>query len=149
MCLFKYREKRYGKALFVLIALVLVALAAGAVYGGVYAVLHMTHWAKFIIVSVAGVVALGLGGLGIFFLIFSTSMINSWKSVRDSNKSKGVANTRLCDHCGRVISKKAEFCEHCGEKQMTGLGLKECPNCKTKNSGAAAFCEKCGYDFKE
>lgn len=149
MCLFKYREKRYGKFLFRIMALVLVALAAGAVFGGVYAVMHMTHWAKYVIVVVAGIVGLALAGFGIFFLIFSTSMINSWKSVRDGNKSKGIANTRLCDKCGRVITKHAEFCEHCGEKQETGLGLKKCPNCKTKNSGPADFCEKCGYNFRE
>ncbi len=149
MCLFRYREKRYGKFLFVLIALVLIALGAGAIYGGVYAVLNMTHWSKYVIVSVAGILGLILAGFGIFFIIFSTSMINSWKSVRDGNKSKGVANVRLCDKCGRVITKKAEFCEHCGAKQQTGLGLKTCPNCNTKNSGPAQFCEKCGYEFKD
>ncbi len=149
MCLFKYREKRYGKFAFVLMALVMVALAGGAIYGGVYAVMHMTHWSRFVIVSLAGVVGLILGGLGIFFLIFSTSMINSWKSVRDGNKSKGLANGRLCDKCGRVISKVAEFCEHCGEKQDTGHGLKKCPKCKAKNSAAADFCEKCGHNFRE
>ena len=149
MCLFKYREKRYGKFLFVLIALVMLALAGGAVFGGVYAVMHMNHWAKYVIVVVAGIVGLMLLAMSVFMLIFSTSMINSWKSVRDGNKSKGLANGRLCDKCGRVITKKAEFCEHCGEKQETGLGLKACPNCKTKNSGAASFCEKCGYEFKD
>lgn len=149
MCLFKYREKRYGKFLFVTIALLILALAGGAIYGGVYAVMHMAHWAKYIIVSAAGVVGLILLAVSVFMLIFSTGMINSWQSVRDGNKSKGLANGRLCDKCGRVISKKAEFCEHCGEKQETGLGLKACPNCKTKNSGPAAFCEKCGHEFKD
>ena len=43
MSLFGYREKKYGKFVFVLIALILIALAVGAVYGGIYAVLHMTH----------------------------------------------------------------------------------------------------------
>ncbi len=149
MGLFSYREKRYGKFVFVLISLLILALAGGAIYGGVYAVLHMSHWSKYIIVSVASIVSLILAILGIFLILFSFSLISSSKSVRDGNKSKGIANVRLCDKCGKVITKKAEYCEHCGAKQQTGLGLKDCPNCKTKNSGAAAFCEKCGYEFKE
>ncbi len=149
MGLFKYKETRYGKFLFVLIALLLVALGGASIYGGVYAVLNMSHWTKYIIIVVASIVGLLLALFGIFLIIFSFSMINSWKSVRDGNKSKGVANTRLCDKCGRVITKKAEYCEHCGAKQQTGLGLKTCPQCKTKNSGNAQFCEKCGYEFKE
>lgn len=149
MGLFSYREKRYGKFWFVLIAIILIGLAVASVYGGVYAVLHMTHWAKYVIITIACIVALVLAGFGIFMILFSFSLINSWKSVRDGNKSKGVANTRLCDKCGRVITKNAEYCEHCGAKQQTGLGLKTCPECKTKNSGNAAFCEKCGHEFKE
>ena len=148
MCWFSYREKRYGKLLFVVIALAILALAGGAVYGGVYAVMHMTHWSKYLIVSVAGVVGLLLLAVSVFMLIFSTGMINTWQSVRDGNKSKGLANGRLCDKCGRVISKKAQYCEHCGETQEIGLGLKACPNCKTKNSGTAEFCEKCGHKFE-
>ena len=149
MSLFTYREKRYGKFTFILFALLLIALACASVYGGVYAVLNMAHWSKYIILVVACIVGLALVAFGLFLILFSFSMINSWKSVRDGNKSKGIANTRLCDKCGRVITKKAEYCEHCGAKQQTGLGLKDCPQCKTKNSGNAAFCEKCGYEFKE
>lgn len=148
MCLFKYREKRYGKLAFIIFALCVIALAGVAIWGGVYAVLNMSHWAKYVIVSVAGVVGFALLCFGVFLILFSFSLIWKNKSVRDVNKSKGVADVRLCDKCGRVITKKAEFCEHCGEKQQTGLGLKVCPECKTKNSGAAAFCEKCGYEFK-
>lgn len=148
MSLFGYREKKYGKFVFVLIALILIALAVGAVYGGIYAVLHMTHWAKYIIIVVASILGLALGLFGIFLILFSFSLIGTWKTVRDKNTT-GKSATRLCDKCGRVITKNAEFCEHCGAKQQTGLGLKTCPNCKTKNSGKAAFCEKCGYEFKE
>lgn len=149
MCLFKYREKRYGKLTFVLFALVLIALAAASIYGGIYAVIHMAHWSKYIIITVASIVGLGLGLFGIVLVALSFSMISSSKSVRDGNKAKGIAHTRLCDKCGKVITKHAEFCEHCGAKQQTGLGLKACPNCKTKNSGPAQFCEKCGYEFKD
>jgi len=148
MCLFKYREKRYGKLTFVLFALILIALAAASVYGGIYAVVHMAHWVKYVIVVVAGIVGLGLGGFGIVLVALSFSMIGSKQSVRDSNKAKGLANGRLCDMCGRVISKKAEFCEHCGGKQQSGLGMKDCPKCKTKNSALAEFCEKCGTKFE-
>ena len=148
MSIFKYREKKYGKITFVLVAIILVLLAAASVYGGIYAVIHMSNWSKYLIVVVAAVVGLFLGGFGIFMLALSFSMISQSKSVRDENSSKGISGTRLCDKCGRVISKKAEFCEHCGGKQESGLGLKECPNCKAKNSGAATFCEKCGTEFK-
>lgn len=148
MGLFKYREKRYGKLTFILFALILVALAAASVYGGIYAVIHMTHWAKYVIVVVASLVGLGLGCFGIFLVALSFSLINSKQSVRDGNSAKGVSNTRLCDMCGRVISKKAEFCEHCGGKQQSGLGMKDCPKCKTKNSALAEFCEKCGTKFE-
>ena len=124
------------------------ALAAASIYGGIYAVIHMTHWAKYIIVVVASIVGLGLGGFGLFLVSLSFSMINQSKSVRDGNKSIGISGTRLCDKCGRVISKKAEFCEHCGADLQSGTGMKDCPECKTKNSATAAFCEKCGYEFK-
>ena len=149
MCLFKYREKRYGKTALVLFSLILIALAVASAFGGVIAVIKMTHWAKYIIVSVAGVVALTLLGIGGYIFLFTFSMINSWKSVKDGNKSIGIKDIRLCDKCGRKISKKAEFCEHCGEKQNSGLGMKACPTCKTKNSALAKYCEKCGFEFKE
>lgn len=146
---FKYREKRYGKLTFILFAILLITLAAASVFGGVYAILKMAHWSKYVISIVAFVVALFLGLMGLFLFLMSFSLINKSKSVRDGNKSKGIADTRLCDKCGRVISKGAEFCEHCGSKQQTGLGMKTCPECKTKNSALAQFCEKCGTEFKE
>ncbi len=147
--MFKYRETRYGKTAFVLFAILLIALACGSVYGGVYAILHMTHWTKYLIMVIAGIVALALALFGLYLILFSFSMISSWKSVRDGNKSKGISGTRLCDKCGKVITKHAEYCEHCGAKQHGGLGLKTCPNCKTKNSAMASFCEKCGHEFKD
>lgn len=149
MCLFKYKEKRYGKLTLRLVSLLLVALAVASVWGGVYALNHMSHFAKYVIMVVAVIVALGLAGFGLFMFAITFSMINSSKSVRDGNKSKGIAHARLCDKCGRVISKVAEYCEHCGQKQQTGLGMKTCPECKTKNSGTAEFCEKCRYEFKD
>ena len=149
MCLFRYREKRYGKFALTLFALILIAAAAGSIYGGVYAVMHMTHWAKYVIVSVAGIVGLGLGvfGLAVFGITFS--MINQKRSVRDRNKYKGVSGTHLCDKCGRVISRKANVCEHCGAIQEIGKRDKKCPDCKAKNNATAAFCEKCGYKFED
>ena len=147
MCLFKYKEKRYGKLTLILVSLALIALAAASVWGGVYALKHMVHWSRYIIIVVASIVGLGLLGFGGFMFSVALSMSGKSKSVRDGNKAKGISGTRLCDVCGRVISKKAEFCEHCGDRQQTGLGVKPCPNCKTKNSATAAFCEKCGTKF--
>ena len=148
MGIFKYKEKRYGKLTFVLFALILILLAVAGVYGGIYAVVHMTHWSKYVIVSLASIVGLVLGLFGIFMFALSFSMINQSKSVRDENRSKGISGERLCEKCGRVISKKAEFCEHCGSKLNAGLGMKECPKCNTKNSAKAEFCEKCGEQFE-
>ena len=149
MCLFRYREKRYGKLALILFALVLIAAAAASVYGGVYAVMHMAHWSKYVIVSVAGLVGLFLGLFGLVVFGISFSLINHKRSVRDRNKYKGVSGTYLCDKCGRVISKKAKVCEHCGAVQQIGKHDKKCPECKTKNNATAAFCEKCGYKFEE
>ena len=149
MCLFRYREKRYGKLALILFALVLIAAAAGSIYGGVYAVMHMAHWSKYIIVSVAGLVGLFLGLFGLVVFGISFSLINHKRSVRDRNKYNGISGTYLCDKCGRVISKKANVCEHCGAKQEIGKHDKKCPECKTKNKATAAFCEKCGYKFEE
>ena len=148
MGIFKYKEKKYGKLTFILFALILVLLAVASVAGGIYAVVNMAHWSKYIIVVVASLGGLILGCFGIFLVALSFSLINQSKSVRDENTSKGIAGTRLCDQCGRVISKKAEFCEHCGNKQQSGLGMKKCPSCKTLNSATAEFCEKCGQKFE-
>ena len=147
MCLFKYREKKFGKLALILLALLFIAAAAGAVFGGVYAVIHMTHWAKYVIVSVAGVFAFLTAGIGLYMILISFSMINTWRSVRDVNTTGKVKDVRLCDKCGRVISKHADFCEHCGEAQESGTGLKKCEHCGTKNSAAAKFCENCGKEF--
>ncbi len=149
MGLFKYREKRYGKFTFTLVSLLIIALGGLAIFGGVYAVMHMAHWAKYIIVAVASIVGglIALFGLLMFFVSFSMS--GKSQTVRDGNRAKGINGARLCDNCGRPITKGAIVCEHCGTKQHTGLGLKSCPNCKTKNSGMASFCEKCGYEFKD
>lgn len=149
MSLFNYKEKKFGKSALLLVGIVTIALAVASIFGGVYAVLHMSHWAKYIIVSVAGIVGLLLLALGITMLIVVCSMINFSKSVRDLNTGKGLANARLCEFCGKVISKSAEVCEHCGKKLNEGLGMKTCPECKTKNSAKAEFCEKCGKKFEE
>ena len=148
MGIFKYKEKRYGKLTFILFAIILVLLAVASVIGGIYAVVNMAHWVKYIILVVASIIGLALGSFGIFLVALSFSLINQSKSVRDENNSKGISGTRLCDQCGRVISKKAEFCEHCGKKQQSGLGMKKCTNCKTLNSALAEFCEKCGEKFE-
>ncbi len=147
MALLSNRTTRYGKFMFILLAVCCLALAGGSIFGGIYAVLNMSHWAKYVIIVIACIFAFIIGMIGIFFLMLSFSLINSWKSVKDST-IQGTANVRLCDKCGRVITKHAEYCEHCGAKQETGLGLKTCPECKTKNSGNAKFCEKCGHEFK-
>lgn len=149
MCLFRYREKRYGKLALILFALLLIAAGAASIYGGVYAVMHMSHWSKYVIVSVAGLVGAGLGIFGLAVFGISFSLINHKRSVRDRNKYKGISGTHLCDKCGRVISKKANVCEHCGATQEIGKRDKKCPECKAKNNATASFCEKCGYKFEE
>ncbi len=75
MGLFKYREKRYGKFTFTLVSLLIIALGGLAIFGGVYAVMHMAHWAKYIIVAVASIVGglIALFGLLMFFVSFSMS----------------------------------------------------------------------------
>lgn len=83
MGLFSYREKRYGKLALVLLALVILALAGGAIYGGIYAVMHMSHWSKYVIIVVACIIGLVLAVFGLFLFFFTFSMINSWKSGRD------------------------------------------------------------------
>ena len=148
MCLFRYREKRYGKLAFILFSVLLIALSVASVLGGVYAFKNLDNWARIALLVVGIIGGLAFGGFGLFLFLMSFSLINQSQSVRDGNKAKGIANTRLCDFCGRVITKNAEFCEHCGEKQKTGNGLKSCPSCKTKNSGAAEFCEHCGAKFE-
>lgn len=148
MC-FRYKQKQYGKLSLVILALIVLILAGCSIFGGVYAVLHMNHWAKYIIVSFAGLVGLFLVTWGILMIIIACSMSGRKRSVRDVNDTKGVEDVRLCDFCGRVISKSAVVCEHCGAKQQTGRGMKICPECKTKNSATASYCEKCGRKFEE
>lgn len=147
MGLFSYREKRYGKTALRLFSLLVIVIGAALIYGGVMALIHHPHWTKYVISVPMFIISIFPIFIGFYMFMITFSMINSWKSVKDGNKSKGIANARLCDKCGRQITKKAEFCEHCGTKQETGLGLKSCPHCKTKNSGAAEFCEKCGEKF--
>ena len=149
MCLFKYKEKRYGKLTFILFALLFVAVAAASAFGGIVALAKMVHWSRYIVFSLACIVCLCSAIFGFTLIGISFSMIWKKKSVRDVNSGKGVADVRLCDKCGRVISKSAQVCEHCGMKQQHGTGMKQCPECKTKNSATASFCEKCGYEFKE
>ena len=148
MGIFKYKEKRYGKLTFVLVSLLFIVIAAASAFGGIVALSKMVHWTRYLVFAIACIVALTSGILG--FTMFGISFSMHWrkKSVRDVNKGKGVAGVRLCDKCGRVISKKAEFCEHCGMDQQSGTGMKKCPECKTSNSATAAFCEKCGYKFE-
>ncbi len=148
MCLFRYREKRYGKTAFVIFALVMLAIGAAAAYGGVYAFNHIGNWARIFLLVLGIVGAVAFGGFGLFLIGISFSMIRQSKSVRDINKGKGISGTRLCDKCGRVITKHADFCEHCGEKQQESAGSKKCSNCGTKNKQTASFCEKCGTEFK-
>lgn len=142
MCLFKYREKRYGKLAFLLFALAFVAVAVASVWGGIYAFNHLTNWARYALLIAGIVVALCSGGFGLFLLAISFSLVGKSKSVRDGNRAKGISGTNLCDVCGRVIEKHADFCEHCGTKQNNEKKI--CAKCKTKNNPGAEYCQKCG-----
>ena len=148
MCLFKYKEKRYGKLAFILFSLLFVALGAGAIWGGIVAFNNLENWLRIFLLVAGIVVGAPVGLFGLYLFAISFSLTWKSKSVRDGNKSKGIADTRLCDVCGRVISKKAEFCEHCGDKQASTVA-KECPSCKAKVNGTAEFCEKCGFEFRK
>lgn len=131
-----------------IVAVLLIAIACGLVYAGIYAFKNVdTTWAKYVLMIVASLFALISALMGISMILISFSMLNRWKSVRDKNTTGGIADVRLCDKCGRVISKGAKICEHCGEKQESGMGMKSCPKCKAKNSAKASYCEQCGYDF--
>lgn len=149
MCLFKYREKRYGKTALILFGIlsILASLAFGLL--GVILLVKIGHWSKWLLLVLLCVIALISLVFGCFCLLVSTGMIWKSKSVRDGNRMKGVSGVRLCDKCGKVISKEAKICEHCGVAQQTGHGLKNCPACKAKNSATAKFCEKCGHEFRD
>ena len=149
MCLFKYKEKKYGKLSFILFALIFVAIAILCAVGGALAFKYITNWLKYFLLVIAIVIGLAFLIFGVFLIIISFSLSGRWKTVRDVNTTKGVKYVRLCDNCGKPISKVAKICEHCGSKQQSGLGMKVCPNCKTKNSALSNFCENCGYQFKE
>lgn len=145
MC-FRYREKRYGKGTLILVAILVLALAIGAGFGGVFAVIKMSHWSKYVILAVAIVVALLLLMLGLAMLIVSAGMSGFRKSVRDIGYAKGVDHDRLCDKCGRLLDKDAEFCTHCGAKQ-TPISKRVCPLCKGKSDPEAEYCAHCGHKF--
>ena len=147
MC-FKYKEKKINKLGVVLISIASLALAGLSVFGGIMALKNLPLVWGIVLIVLASIVALGLCALGVTLLFISFSMINTKNSVRDSNEAKGLANARLCDACGKVISKSAEICEHCGAIQKTNL-IKTCPKCKHKINATAGFCEKCGFEFKE
>lgn len=145
MC-FRYREHRYGKSTLVLVSIVMIALAVAAGFGGVFAVVKMSHWAKYVIASVAAIVALCLLFMGVSMLVVSFGMSGYRKTVRDIGYAKGVDHDRLCDKCGKLLNKDDEFCTHCGAKQ-TPTQKRVCPLCKGKSDPEAEFCAHCGHKF--
>ncbi len=145
MC-FRYREHRYGKSTLVLVSIVMIALAVAAGFGGVFAVVKMSHWVKYVIVSVAAIVALCLLFIGVSMLVVSFGMSGYRKTVRDIGYAKGVDHDRLCDKCGKLLNKDDEFCTHCGAKQ-TPTQKRVCPLCKGKSDPEAEFCAHCGHKF--
>ena len=145
MC-FRYREHRYGKSTLVLVSIVMIALAVAAGFGGVFAVVKMSHWVKYVIVSVAAIVALCLLFMGVSMLVVSFGMSAYRKTVRDIGYAKGVDHDRLCDKCGKLLNKDDEFCTHCGAKQ-TPTQKRVCPLCKGKSDPEAEFCAHCGHKF--
>ena len=145
MC-FRYREHRYGKSTLVLVSIVMIALAVAAGFGGVFAVVKMSHWVKYVIVSVAAIVALCLLFMGVSMLVVSFGMSGYRKTVRDIGYAKGVDHDRLCDKCGKLLNKDDEFCTHCGAKQ-TPTQKRVCPLCKGKSDPEAEFCAHCGHKF--
>lgn len=145
MC-FRYREHRYGKSTLVLVSIVMIALAVAAGFGGVFAVIKMSHWVKYVIVSVAAIVALCLLFMGVSMLVVSFGMSGYRKTVRDIGYAKGVDHDRLCDKCGKLLNKDDEFCTHCGAKQ-TPTQKRVCPLCKGKSDPEAEFCAHCGHKF--
>ncbi len=146
MC-FRYREKRYGKLSLILFSILVIALGVAAVYGGIFVYNLIPHWSKYLVIVLAIILGLFLVILGAVMFGVALGMSGRNKSVRDVNSTKGTKYDRLCEFCGRVISKKANFCEHCGKKLNEGTGIKICPDCKTKNKSSAKFCEKCGKIF--
>ena len=144
----EYKEKRFGKAALLSLGIVAFVLSIASFYIGIFACVKMTHWAKFVILAIGVIVGLFLLAMAVMIFIVSFSLINTIQSVRDLNQGKGTANVRLCDKCGRVISKTAFVCEHCGAKQQTD-NVKVCSECKTNNNAEAEYCEKCGHEFEE
>lgn len=145
MC-FRYKEQRYGKSTLILVAIIIIALAVASGFGGAIAVIKMTHWAKYVIVAVAGIVALCLSLLGVAMLVVSAGMSGYRKSVRDIGYAKGVDSDRLCDKCGKLLNKDDEFCTHCGAKQLS-QSKRVCPLCKGKSDPEAEYCAHCGHKF--
>ncbi len=145
MC-FRYKELRYGKTALILVSVLMILLAVGAGFGGAMAVIKMSHWSKYIIVVVAGIVALCLLMFGVSMLIVSAGMSGYRKSVRDIGYAKGVDGDRLCDKCGKLLNKDEEFCTHCGAKQ-TPKEKRVCPLCKGKSDPEAEYCAHCGHKF--
>ena len=61
MCLFKYREKRYGKLTLILTGLIILALAAASFIGGIYAFKTINNWGKYallVVLIIVGIVTM-------------------------------------------------------------------------------------------
>ena len=138
-----YKEKRYGKRELKILAGVVLAVAIALVLIAVAVMIDLNHWAKFVVLGCNLILALGLLIFGVFLLIIISSTHDETKSVRDGNESKGIANAKLCDKCGRVMGDKADFCEFCGAEDEE-KAIKKCAKCGEKNKGSAQFCVKCG-----
>ena len=141
-----YKEKIIGKKSFIAFTTIITIIAGLSIIGGIFAVVKMAHWSKYIICIVGIAIGIFATLMAIYCIAIAFSMTGKEKSVRDVNTMKGIVDTRLCDKCGRVISETAEVCEHCGAKQSDIK--KQCPTCKVENNGSAKFCEKCGYEFE-
>lgn len=142
-----YKETKISKKGFIIFAVCTILFAILCLVGGIVGFNLISNFARWIVLILGIILALVIGAVGVTCVMLSFSMTGLAQSVKDGNSAKGIANTYLCDACGRVISKDAEFCEHCGKKQEISK-TKKCPKCGAEINGIAQFCEKCGEEVK-
>ena len=80
------KEKKYNKLIFVLFALILIALSIVCFYGGIYAVVYMLKWYKYLIIVTASIIGLILGILGVLLVALSFNLTNTKNNFKEFDK---------------------------------------------------------------
>ncbi len=112
---------------------------------------HMFSTGLFFILL--GISILAFGAVGYFFPLMlkleqeEPELITTRESLRKEKELNKLLKTHeKCERCENYVSRKMNFCNHCGDK-MSAKNTRKCDSCGKESPAHVLFCVSCASKF--